>query len=221
MMPATHAIVDNAKGDVKASNGYTFPPCIIIERGESLEQWAKREVDRDFVTTLQARAACACCSLFPRRNCTFDVVTTLQARARCCSCLSHFSSSFWRCLSRYLRIVRGHWLGMSLLSRWEHRGGALAQCVTCAVQRLTRARRCRCCTTSRRGCRCCTRRAGRTSTSSTRSPPAAAALLYGLSAPSWLYQICNYNGPVYLRTCYHLQMQAWPEADEAEELPSP
>jgi hypothetical protein len=58
MMPATHAIVDNADGSVRASNGYQFPPCIIIERGESLEQWAKRENDRDFVTTLQV-SACA------------------------------------------------------------------------------------------------------------------------------------------------------------------
>ena len=41
------------KWSVQASNGYKFPPCIIIERGESLEQWAKREEDRDFVTTLQ------------------------------------------------------------------------------------------------------------------------------------------------------------------------
>ena len=53
MMPATHAIVDNADGSIKASNGYVWPPCIIIERGESLDQWAKREPDRDFVTTLQ------------------------------------------------------------------------------------------------------------------------------------------------------------------------
>lgn len=52
-MPATHAIVDNADGSVHASNGYVFPPCIIIERGESLDQWARRESERDFVTTLQ------------------------------------------------------------------------------------------------------------------------------------------------------------------------
>ena len=54
-MPATHAIVDNVDGSNKASNGYVFPPCIIIERGESLSEWAKRETNRDFVTTLQAR----------------------------------------------------------------------------------------------------------------------------------------------------------------------
>ena len=55
MMPATKAIVDNRNGQVKASTGYVFPPCIIIERGESLDQWAKREAQRDFVTTLQVR----------------------------------------------------------------------------------------------------------------------------------------------------------------------
>jgi hypothetical protein len=53
MMPATHAIFDNSDGNVTASNGYVFPPCIIIERGESLDQWARRESERDFVTTLQ------------------------------------------------------------------------------------------------------------------------------------------------------------------------
>ena len=69
MMPATHAIVDNADGSVRASSGYVFPPCIIIERGESLEQWARREADRDFVTTLQVRVRgrrwrhmCAACT---------------------------------------------------------------------------------------------------------------------------------------------------------------
>ena len=56
MMPATHAIVANADGALKARSGYVWPPCIIIERGESLEQWDKRYAGRDFITTLQVRA---------------------------------------------------------------------------------------------------------------------------------------------------------------------
>lgn len=62
MMPATHALVDNLpsgpSGDVvRAPNGYIFPPCIIIERGESLDEWARRETP-DFITIMQARASC-------------------------------------------------------------------------------------------------------------------------------------------------------------------
>ena len=53
MMPATREIVSNEDGAV-AAQGFAFPPCIVLERGESLETWALRE-DRDFITTLQAR----------------------------------------------------------------------------------------------------------------------------------------------------------------------
>jgi hypothetical protein len=51
MMPATHEIVANGDGGILYGT-YTFPPCIVLERGESLETWALRE-DRDFITTLQ------------------------------------------------------------------------------------------------------------------------------------------------------------------------
>jgi hypothetical protein len=54
MMPATSEIVANRDGGL-AYGGYTFPPCIVLECGESLEAWAQREVERDFVTTLQVR----------------------------------------------------------------------------------------------------------------------------------------------------------------------
>ena len=54
MMAATHEIVANEDGYLTV-NGFVFPPCIVLERGESLETWALRE-DRDFVTTLQVRA---------------------------------------------------------------------------------------------------------------------------------------------------------------------
>jgi hypothetical protein len=53
-MPAVCAVVPNADGEVRSASGWPLPPCIIIERGESLDMWARR-IDPDFVTTLQAR----------------------------------------------------------------------------------------------------------------------------------------------------------------------
>eukprot|EP00892_Ulva_mutabilis_P002495 jgi/Ulvmu1/12246/UM086_0037.1 len=52
MMPATRAFIGNYNGAVSGPNGYVFPPCIIIERGESLKEWAKREAT-DFITNMQ------------------------------------------------------------------------------------------------------------------------------------------------------------------------
>jgi len=71
MMPATREIVSNSDDSVRCG-AYVFPPCIVQERGESLEEWAKRE-DRDYITTLQVRsdlqwctsALCSCA--FPPR----------------------------------------------------------------------------------------------------------------------------------------------------------
>jgi hypothetical protein len=51
MMPATREIIENKDGR-NAIQGYTFPPCIVQERGESLEAWAQHE-EADFITTLQ------------------------------------------------------------------------------------------------------------------------------------------------------------------------
>lgn len=53
MMPATRAFIGNYNGAVSGPNGYVFPPCIIIERGESLKEWAKRESATDFITNMQ------------------------------------------------------------------------------------------------------------------------------------------------------------------------
>jgi hypothetical protein len=67
MMPATKALVDNKEQTIRTQSGYVIPPCIVIERGESLQEWAARE-DHDFVTILQARAAppgSLCCARLP------------------------------------------------------------------------------------------------------------------------------------------------------------
>lgn len=67
MMPATRAFIGNYNGAVSGPNGYVFPPCIIIERGESLKEWAKRESATDFITNMQVRASCTVCLYFVRR----------------------------------------------------------------------------------------------------------------------------------------------------------
>lgn len=51
LMPATLAIEDNAGGGERL-HSYAFPPCIIIEKGQSLNEWA--HANRcDFVTIFQ------------------------------------------------------------------------------------------------------------------------------------------------------------------------
>jgi hypothetical protein len=52
MMPAIKGFVGNEERDVRSARGYEWPPCIIIERGESLQEWAVRE-EHDFITILQ------------------------------------------------------------------------------------------------------------------------------------------------------------------------
>ena len=53
MMPATLAIEDNADGHVKTPYGYAFPPFVIIEHGQSLHEWARRNAKADFITIFQ------------------------------------------------------------------------------------------------------------------------------------------------------------------------
>jgi hypothetical protein len=55
MMPAVKMIEANADGRIRSRSGWPFPPCIVIERGESLDKWAER-LRPDFPTILQARA---------------------------------------------------------------------------------------------------------------------------------------------------------------------
>jgi hypothetical protein len=53
MMPATQQIISNEDQSIQMPGGaYVFPPCIVIEKGESLDVWASRE-QHDFVTILQ------------------------------------------------------------------------------------------------------------------------------------------------------------------------
>jgi serine/threonine protein kinase len=52
MMPATQEIIGNEDAAIRMPTGFVFPPCIVIEKGESLDVWALRE-RHDFVTVLQ------------------------------------------------------------------------------------------------------------------------------------------------------------------------
>ena len=54
MMPATLAIEDNMNGEWRTPYGFVFPPFVIIERGQSLDEWA-RDNNPDFITIFQVR----------------------------------------------------------------------------------------------------------------------------------------------------------------------
>ena len=53
-MPATLAIEDNMKGEWRTPYGFVFPPFVIIERGQSLDEWA-RDNNPDFITIFQVQ----------------------------------------------------------------------------------------------------------------------------------------------------------------------
>lgn len=52
MMPAVTQIESNEDGRIRSTSGWPMPPCIVIERGESLDKWALR-IKPDFTTILQ------------------------------------------------------------------------------------------------------------------------------------------------------------------------
>lgn len=53
MMPATLDIDDNASGECCTPFGYTFPPYVVIEYGQSMNEWAQRNENKDFITIFQ------------------------------------------------------------------------------------------------------------------------------------------------------------------------
>lgn len=52
MMPAITHIEPNTINEARSMTGWPMPPCIVIERGESLDMWALR-IKPDFTTILQ------------------------------------------------------------------------------------------------------------------------------------------------------------------------
>lgn len=55
IMPATLAVEENTSGECRTPYGYAFPPFVIIERGQSLDEWAGKHTDADFATIFQVR----------------------------------------------------------------------------------------------------------------------------------------------------------------------
>lgn len=55
IMPATLTVEDNASGKCCTPYGYVFPPFVIIERGESLDEWHRNSsrCGSDFPTLFQ------------------------------------------------------------------------------------------------------------------------------------------------------------------------
>ena len=53
MMPATLAIEDNKSGQAATAYGYIFPPFVIIECGQSLDEWSMDNANKDFITIFQ------------------------------------------------------------------------------------------------------------------------------------------------------------------------
>jgi hypothetical protein len=41
-LPRLHALVQDSDGHFKDAFGDTMPPCIVMERGESLDKWVQR-----------------------------------------------------------------------------------------------------------------------------------------------------------------------------------
>lgn len=55
-LPQAKAIVDNAEGEFRDPHGHQMPPCIIMEKGESLDMWCRRaEPDRPLVYAVRFR----------------------------------------------------------------------------------------------------------------------------------------------------------------------
>lgn len=53
IMPATLTVEDNASSMYCTPYGYIFPPFVIIERGQSLDEWVKGANNIDFATVFQ------------------------------------------------------------------------------------------------------------------------------------------------------------------------
>ena len=58
MMPSTLAVEDNGGGEAATPYGYVFPPFVIIECGQSLDEWAMDNANKDFITIFQVRGLC-------------------------------------------------------------------------------------------------------------------------------------------------------------------
>lgn len=72
-VPRIEAVLDDSQGELVDARGSSLPPCIVMERGESLMEWAER-TEPDLFTVLAVRAltyTIACFMLLAQ--CTWNV----------------------------------------------------------------------------------------------------------------------------------------------------
>ena len=55
-MPQVEALLDGTQGELQDAKGNALPPCIVIERGESLQEWAER-TEPDLCKVLTVRTS--------------------------------------------------------------------------------------------------------------------------------------------------------------------
>jgi hypothetical protein len=89
MMPSIAVVESNAGKRVTGPGGYVFPPFIVVEKGESLDEWVLR-VQPDFVTILQVLAPQPPATPVAAR-CSVHTTTAAQTHAGVVLCLRHRS----------------------------------------------------------------------------------------------------------------------------------
>jgi hypothetical protein len=103
MMPATHEILPNDGRDGQpievSPTGFAWPPCIVVERGESLDEWARRETP-DFITIMQV-----CCYTGHARFGGTFLNSTVPPRL-ICSQYASFQQPFVRLCSTCVSLSR-------------------------------------------------------------------------------------------------------------------
>lgn len=63
-LPSTLAAEGNSRGDYKTSYGYVFPPFVVMERSQSLDEWARNSAsDAGFMSIVQV-----CLKQIPRNS---------------------------------------------------------------------------------------------------------------------------------------------------------
>lgn len=82
MLPVVRDIIDNLDGRFTDSVGDPLPPCIVMEKGESLNFWSRRNKGGlDHMTALQVCfAMLSCCALWLCASCGGDPPAVVWAQ---------------------------------------------------------------------------------------------------------------------------------------------
>ena len=135
LMPARQEVLANEDGAICTPSGFAFPPCIILERGESLDEFA-RNVEYEFIT-VRAPAA----THTAQRGCTVQ-----PAAGRVLRLVSFAADSPASVAMRVRRLCRSCRRSASWRASWPHCTqralctgiSSLGTC--CACRRCTRGR---------------------------------------------------------------------------------